>query len=93
MQPIERVTITMPHDMTADIRQAVDAGEYATTSEVVRDALRLWQRSRREHAWSHAQLCAEIQKGIDSGDPVDAADVFDRLEAQLMQRIRRTADA
>ncbi|MDQ0322464.1 Arc/MetJ-type ribon-helix-helix transcriptional regulator [Pararhizobium capsulatum DSM 1112] len=29
------------------IRETVDAGEYASTSEVVRDAMRLWQRERQ----------------------------------------------
>ncbi|WP_373465555.1 hypothetical protein [Agrobacterium larrymoorei] len=28
------------------IRESVDAGEYASTSEVVRDAMRVWQRER-----------------------------------------------
>jgi antitoxin ParD1/3/4 len=33
--------------MADAVRQAVEAGEYASTSEVIRDALRLWE-SRRE---------------------------------------------
>ncbi|AGK58676.1 CopG/Arc/MetJ family transcriptional regulator [Hyphomicrobium denitrificans 1NES1] len=33
--------------MADTVRQAVEAGEYASTSEVVRDALRLWE-SRRQ---------------------------------------------
>jgi hypothetical protein len=31
------------------IRESVEAGEYASTSEVNRDAMQLWQR-QREHA-------------------------------------------
>ena len=83
MHPIERITVTMPHEMTADIKAAIATGEYASTSEVVRDALRQWQRSRREIAWSHQQLCAEIQKGIDSGPGEPAERVFARLRHRL----------
>ena len=83
MHPIERVTVTMPHEMTAEIKAAIATGEYASTSEVVRDALRQWQRSRREIAWSHATLCAEIQKGIDSGPGEPSDLVFARLRMRL----------
>lgn len=47
MAEIERLSIALPAPMADAVRQAVDAGEYASASEVVRDALRLWE-SRRE---------------------------------------------
>ena len=47
MAEIERVTIALPEPMAASVRAAVEAGEYASTSEVLRDALRLWV-ARRE---------------------------------------------
>jgi len=34
---IERMTITMPADMAAIVKAAVETGDYASTSEVVRD--------------------------------------------------------
>ncbi len=46
MSTIERLTITMPADMAAIIKAAVDAGDYASTSEVVREALREWKMRR-----------------------------------------------
>ncbi|MBN3779324.1 ribbon-helix-helix protein, CopG family [Burkholderia sp. Ac-20345] len=36
----------MRPEMTAAIRQAVEDGEYASTSEVVREALREWKARR-----------------------------------------------
>ena len=36
----ERLTITMPAEMAEALRQTVAGGEYASTSEVVREALR-----------------------------------------------------
>jgi antitoxin ParD1/3/4 len=47
MAQIERLSIALPSPMADAVRQAVEAGEYASTSEVIRDALRLWE-SRRE---------------------------------------------
>jgi antitoxin ParD1/3/4 len=40
MAPVEKITIALTKDLAADIRAAVDAGDYASTSEHVR---RMWQ--------------------------------------------------
>src|ERR1700756_2851144 len=40
MPDIERLTVTLPSDMAAVIKGAVADGDYASTSEVVREALR-----------------------------------------------------
>ena len=36
MSTIERLTITVPTEMAATVRNAVEAGDYASTSEVAR---------------------------------------------------------
>ena len=41
MAELERLTITMPSDLAAVVKTAVTEGDYASTSEVVREALRL----------------------------------------------------
>ena len=46
MSDIERMTIVVPGPMAAKIRAAVAAGDYASTSEVFRDAMRLWSDRR-----------------------------------------------
>ena len=50
MSKLERIPVTMPAEMAARLRAAVERGEYATTSEVVREALRDWgdERERTE---------------------------------------------
>ncbi|SDM01333.1 Ribbon-helix-helix protein, copG family, partial [Paracoccus chinensis] len=40
MPAVERMTITMPAELAETLRQTVAGGEYASTSEVVREALR-----------------------------------------------------
>jgi len=47
MAEIERLSIALPQPMADAVRRAVELGEYASTSEVIRDALRLWE-SRRQ---------------------------------------------
>ena len=47
MADIERLSIALPVPMADAVRRAVEDGEYASASEVIRDALRLWE-SRRE---------------------------------------------
>ncbi len=61
---IERMTITMPADMAAVIKAAVDSGDYASTSEVVRDALREWKMKRAIQLQEIAALKTDIDKGL-----------------------------
>jgi antitoxin ParD1/3/4 len=64
MSMIERMTITMPADMAAVVKAAVDAGDYASTSEVVRDALREWKTRRAIQLQELAALKSDIDKGL-----------------------------
>lgn len=61
---IERMTITMPADMAALIKQAVSGGDYASTSEVVREAMREWKAKRALQMQEFASLKADIDKGL-----------------------------
>ena len=53
----------MPSDMAAVVKAAVDAGDYASTSEVVRDALREWKTRRAIQLQELAALKTDIDKG------------------------------
>lgn len=53
----------MPAEMAASIKQAVD-GEYASTSEVVREALREWRLRRQLMLDELASLKADIDQGL-----------------------------
>jgi antitoxin ParD1/3/4 len=64
MASIERMTITMPSDMAAIVKAAVDGGDYASTSEVVREALREWKLKRVVQGQELAALKADIEKGL-----------------------------
>ncbi|QYU70014.1 type II toxin-antitoxin system ParD family antitoxin [Leptolyngbya sp. 15MV] len=66
MSKLERITVTMPEEMAAKLRAAVEAGEYATTSEIVREALRDWsdyQERRAERIERFKRMLDEAEAG------------------------------
>ena len=64
MAEIERLTITLPSDMAAVVKSAVERGDYASNSEVVREALRDWKMKRALQVAELASLKADIDRGL-----------------------------
>jgi antitoxin ParD1/3/4 len=64
MGAIERLTITLPAEMAGQIKGAVDEGGYASTSEVIREALRDWKLKRDLHLRQFAALRVDIDRGL-----------------------------
>lgn len=64
MGAIERLTITLPTDMAGMVKNAVEEGSYASTSEVIREALRDWKMKREIQRHRLAELKAEIDRGM-----------------------------
>ena len=64
MGSIERLTITLPADMAGLVKGAVDDGDYASTSEVIREALRDWKLRRELRLGQLAELRADIARGL-----------------------------
>ena len=64
MSSIERLTITMPSELAAVVKDAIAGGDYASTSEVVREALRDWKTKRALQLQELAALKADIDKGL-----------------------------
>ncbi len=78
---IEKISIALPPEMVIQVRQAVETGEYASSSEVVRDALRDWTYKRRlqqKGLEELRELWLEARKDDMPGVP--AENVLDRLE-------------
>lgn len=82
MSEIEKITISLPGEMVAEIKQAVAAGEYTNTSEAIREALRQWRRSRTVIALNDEELRRLVAEGRASGEPVDGEAVLRRLRAK-----------
>ncbi|MGB5131041.1 MAG: type II toxin-antitoxin system ParD family antitoxin [Steroidobacteraceae bacterium] len=77
MANIEKISVALPTDMLELVRQAVKSGDYATTSEVIREALREWKGRRETREESLAELRRLVQEGLDSGGwrPFDAEEI------------------
>jgi antitoxin ParD1/3/4 len=82
MGALEKITISLPGEMVAEIRAAVAAGEFTNTSEAIRDALRRWRRARTVIALGDDELRRLVSEGRESGEPVDGEAVLDRLRAK-----------
>jgi len=65
----EKVSVTMAREQMQAIRESVEAGEFATTSEAMRDAVRVWQRQRIEDAERLEAMRARIRRSIDDPRP------------------------
>jgi antitoxin ParD1/3/4 len=81
MPSVEKISIALPPEMVAQLRQAVETGEYASSSEAVRDALRDWTRKRQLQQNGIAELRQLWQQARANTSPgVPADEVLDRLE-------------
>jgi antitoxin ParD1/3/4 len=90
MSSVEKISIALPPEMVAQLRQAVETGEYASSSEVVRDALRDWTRKRQQQQSGIAELRQLWQEArVDKSPGLDPDAVFDELE----RKYQATADS
>lgn len=81
MATVEKISIALPPEMVNIVRQAVETGEYASSSEVVRDALRDWTQKRTLRQQGIDELRQAWRQALKEGAPgVSAEDVLDRLE-------------
>ena len=81
MPSVEKISIALPPEMVALVREAVEAGEYSSSSEVVRDALRDWTQKRRLRREGVEELRQVWQQALAENTPGSPAeDVLDRLE-------------
>jgi antitoxin ParD1/3/4 len=81
MPSVEKVSIALPHEMVSLVREAVEAGEYSSSSEVVREALRDWSRQRALREKGLKELRRVWKQALQDRSPgVSPRGVFDRLE-------------
>ena len=81
MPSIEKISIALPPEMVSMVRDAVEAGEYSSSSEVVREALRDWNHKRALRKTGLEELRRVWRQAVEDNSPgVSPLDVFDRLE-------------
>jgi antitoxin ParD1/3/4 len=81
MPNVEKISVALPPEMVAVVRQAVDAGEYASSSEVVREALRDWTQKRSLRQQGVEELRQLWREALADKIPgIPAEEVLGRLE-------------
>ena len=81
MPNVGKISIALPPEMVSMVREAVDAGEYSSSSEVVREALRDWGHKRSLREKGLDELRRVWQQALEDNSPgVSPQDVFERLE-------------
>jgi antitoxin ParD1/3/4 len=92
MANVEKVSVALTPEMAAMMRQAVETGEYASASEVMREALREWKLRRTERQQAIDELGRLWDEGIASGASVAGGDAFARIKGKLDAKLgNRTA--
>lgn len=81
MTTAEKISIALPPEMVQIVRDAVATGEYASSSEVIRDALRDWKYKRILREQGVAELRRVWQAALsDQTSDISPNEVLDRLE-------------
>jgi antitoxin ParD1/3/4 len=88
------VNISITPELDAFLQDRVNSGRYQTTSEVVREALRLLERQEQERDAALYQLKAKLERGAgqaEDGELIDGDEVFDELREMIEERRRAKA--
>jgi antitoxin ParD1/3/4 len=85
------VNVSITPELSAFLQSRVQSGRYQTTSEVVREALRLLKRQETEQDEAFRQLKAKLKRGAaqaQAGQLLDGDEVFDELRELIEERRR-----
>jgi len=91
MPEIQKVSIALTAEQLAALKAAVDTGEYATTSEIVREAIRDWRMKRqlRQEDVERLRLLWDEGKASGPAKPLDLDHV--KRRGRMQAAAARTA--
>ena len=87
MANVEKVSVALTPEMAAMMREVVAAGEYASASEVMREALRDWKYRRTQRTKAVEELGRLWDAGMSSGPAIDGEEAFARIRQKLDAKI------
>lgn len=87
-EAMKTLTVSLSPHQVSRLQDAVNTGHYASNSEVVRDALRLWEQREELRALEIAHLKRAYEEGITSGNagPIDKQKLLSRLNTEFRSR-------
>jgi antitoxin ParD1/3/4 len=68
MSSVEKVSVALSPELLETVKQAVATGEYASASEVIREALRDWRLRQPLKRAEVERLRKAWSEGLDSGE-------------------------
>jgi len=82
------LTVSLTPKQAERMKMAVESGGYASNSEIVRDALRLWEQREEIRAIELEQLRQAYADGKASGEPqeIDPEQFLNELKAERSRR-------
>lgn len=85
----EKLSITLPAEMVAAIKERVSSGRYSSTSEVLREAMRTWLRDEEEHAERIEAIRSKVKRSLNDPRPsVSLDEAFERLSQHTDKLLR-----
>jgi antitoxin ParD1/3/4 len=87
MAKVEKISVALTPEMAVMMREVVDTGEYASASEVMREALRDWKYRRLQRAKAIEELGQLWDIGMNSGPATNGEEAFNRIRQKLDARI------
>ena len=91
MADIQKVSVALTGEQLAALKAAVEAGEYATTSEIVREAIRDWQFKRELRQEDIKRLRQLWDEGKASGLPAPLD--IDEVKREARKRLAEAQKA
>jgi antitoxin ParD1/3/4 len=90
MPDVQKISVALTAEQVSALKAAVETGEYATASEVVREALREWQWKRQLRGEDLNRLRELWREGKASGAaaPLDLS----QTRQQARKRLRKAAE-
>ena len=85
MEPAEKLSVTVTSAQARLIREKVEDGSFGSASEVIRAALRAFQREEEEHAERIASIKARIKASVEDPRP-------NLSSKQVRAQLQRIAD-
>jgi antitoxin ParD1/3/4 len=90
MPDVQKISIALTAEQIGALKAAVETGEYATTSEIVREAIREWQfkRALRQEDLRRLRQLWDEGKASGAATPVD----FENARSEARQRLAQASE-
>jgi antitoxin ParD1/3/4 len=90
MPNVQKISVALTPEMLAMLKEAVESGEYTSTSEVIRDALRSWKARRAMQDREVEELRRLWDEGIKGGKGRFTS--IEEIKAEARRRLKGKAE-